>query len=168
MKPASSIEAPLPVDGENLQRLFKGYRFNASNGVDRNLILQSSILSIVHLAWLITVRSYAGENTFYVAGDYDTGFCGVYDFGVKGSTAIELNPDDSVETVFKQLITAMYLKRICNTCDAASAGRGQYNAFISYGGSAENEAAMNLRKVCTSWKSSTSSDHTKICRQIFA
>ncbi|KAL3444143.1 hypothetical protein BJX65DRAFT_311110 [Aspergillus insuetus] len=146
MKPGSSIEAPLPVDIDDLQRLFKSYQINASNGVGGNLILQSSILSIVHLAWLVAVRSYAGENTFYVTGDYATGFCGVYDSEVKGSTAIESNPDDSVEKMLKHLITTMSSKRTCCTCDAASAGRGEYNALITYGSSAEYEAAMNQPK----------------------
>ncbi|KAL3483832.1 hypothetical protein BJX62DRAFT_219505 [Aspergillus germanicus] len=144
MKPPSSIEAPLPVDSEDLQRLFKSYQINASNELHGSLILQSSILSIVHLAWLIAVRSYAGENTFYVTGDYATGFCGVYDSRMKGSTAMELNPDDSVETAFKQLVPAMSLKRLCNTCNVMSSGRGEYNAWVTYGSSAENEAAVNL------------------------
>ncbi|CEL09818.1 hypothetical protein ASPCAL12947 [Aspergillus calidoustus] len=138
MKLSSSIEAPLPVKVEDFQRLVETYQTFAP--IDS----QTFILPVVHLAWLVAVRSYAGENTFYVTGDYATGCCSVYGTRIKGSSAIELNADDSVESVLKQLFTAMSPKKPSNTCNGTSLGRPEYNASITYGSSGKDEAVVNL------------------------
>jgi hypothetical protein len=143
MKLSSSIEAPLPVKLEDFQRLVETYQTFAP--IDS----QTFILPVVHLAWLVAVRSYAGENTFYVTGDYATGCCSVYGTRIKGSSAIELNADDSVESVLKQLFTAMSPKKPSNTCNGTNLGRPEYNASITYGSSGKDEAVVNLSSVCT-------------------
>ncbi|KAL2838544.1 hypothetical protein BJY01DRAFT_250917 [Aspergillus pseudoustus] len=144
MEPTTSTEVPVAVHKKDLQCLVETYQAYAPNVFDGKLISKACILSIIHLAWLIAVRSYAGEHTFYVAGDYATGFCYAYDDGTPDSSALELNPDDTVENVFKQLITVMSPKKLCNTCNATSLPRGEYNALISYGSSANNKAALSL------------------------
>ncbi|KAL3456652.1 hypothetical protein BJX64DRAFT_293913 [Aspergillus heterothallicus] len=142
MQPRSTIAAPVSVSNKDLQCLARIYQQHARNELDGERLLQASILSVVHLAWLVVVRSYAGENTFYVTGDYATGFCCVYDHAIPGSKAIGLNLDDSVEDAFTQLV-AVSSKTLCNTCDATTQGCGEYNALISYGSGAGNKPEVS-------------------------
>ncbi|KAL4767850.1 hypothetical protein BDW60DRAFT_211553 [Aspergillus nidulans var. acristatus] len=143
-KSKSSIAGPISLAREELLALGEHYVASTVNRVQTKIAWQTSVLPILHLAWLVTVRAYAGNNTFRVTGDYASGVCCVYDRDIPGANAVELNPDDSVETAFEQLIDTMSWKKPSENCSPLSQGRGNYNTMISYGNSSTREITANM------------------------
>ncbi|KAJ0415786.1 hypothetical protein BJY00DRAFT_326736 [Aspergillus carlsbadensis] len=143
MERPPSIAASLPVHTKDLHGLIKAYQHYAPDERKWETI---SILSIAHLAWLVAVRSYASETTFYAVGEYAAGFGCVYDHAVPGSSVIELNPSEPVENVYKQVILAIFAKKkpARDTNGTRLGSGGEYDALISYGSSVENDSAGKL------------------------
>ncbi|KAI9370916.1 hypothetical protein BJX61DRAFT_544176 [Aspergillus egyptiacus] len=130
IKSKSSIVGPLSVPPKQLLSLLeKCITFTEKPGSD--VPSSRSILPVVHLAWIVTVRTYAGENTFAVSGDYASGVCGVYDCDIPASKVVELNPEDSIETALRQLMITVTSRT--QTGHASSRGHGNYNTMIRYG-----------------------------------
>jgi hypothetical protein len=146
-KSKSSIAGPISLAREELLALGEHYVASTVNRVQTKIAWQTSVLPILHLAWLVTVRAYAGNNTFRVTGDYASGVCCVYDRDIPGANAVELNPNESVETAFEQLIDTMSWKKPSENCSPLSQGRGNYNTMISYGNSSTREITANMPPV---------------------
>jgi hypothetical protein len=142
--PKSSIAGPIRVSLEDKISLHENCITLIQDEFDGELKSPIYVLSIVHLAWMVTVQTYARDITFCVSGDYASGLCGVYDSDIPGLKVVELTPDDSVEKVLRQLMITMTSNKPCEGSNVSSLGRGKYNAIISYASSLKKETAGNM------------------------
>ncbi|KAL5335766.1 hypothetical protein BJX70DRAFT_309556 [Aspergillus crustosus] len=144
LKAHSSITAPIPVPLEDLRSLCENCTPSISDKPHSETTLPVDVLAIVQLAWMVTVRTYAGGDTFCVTGDYASGSCCVYDCNVAGAKVAELGPDETVEKILRRLIRTMVSDGPCEGSNVLSQGRGNYNAVISYASSSKEEIEGNM------------------------
>ncbi|KAJ6587675.1 hypothetical protein DFH09DRAFT_1259799 [Mycena vulgaris] len=92
-------------------------------------------LAMLHMAWTVTVRRWAGTDTFCVGGNYSSGVCYVHDRNIPDSTVLKLNPEDTLPELFHQLSSAMAAGAPCSSHQVSSRSLGNYSTTICLPGS---------------------------------
>lgn len=133
-KSTTSIAIAVPVHPDDLLALHKVLTPSSKTSRE-DVPPQAAVLSMLHLAWTVTVRRWAGIDTFCIGGNYRKGVCYVHDRDIPDSMLIQLNPEDSLQELFHQLSSAMAADAPSASHKISSRSRGNYSASICLRGS---------------------------------
>ncbi|KAJ7810713.1 hypothetical protein B0H14DRAFT_3756726 [Mycena olivaceomarginata] len=133
MAPIATVA--LLVLPDDLQALYEGFISNPSTPSNecRDDVLPhkaSFKFAILHMAWTVTVRRWAGIDTFCVGGNYSRGVCYVHDRNIPHSALIHMNPEASLQELFHQLSGAMAANVPSVLRKVTSRSLGSYSATI--------------------------------------
>ncbi|KAF9892605.1 hypothetical protein FE257_001007 [Aspergillus nanangensis] len=131
-EPSASIAVPLLLHPSLLLSFYHDRDPASAVMLPGQATAQTAILSVLHFAWAITIRSWAGIDTFCAAGDYPGGICYLYDRDVPDTALVELNPEDNLQEAFNLLLHSMASDRPAGSHKASSRSRGDYSAMISF------------------------------------
>lgn len=153
MAPIATVA--VEVHPEDLQVLYQGFASDSTCKAFRDDVLpHEASLAMLHLAWTVTVRRWAGIDTFCIGGNYYEGACyAVHDRDILDSAMIKLNPEDSLQELFHQLSSAMAATDgPCASHQVSSRSLGNYSTTICLPGiprpSQKYEALEKLPQVC--------------------
>ncbi|KAJ7878404.1 hypothetical protein B0H13DRAFT_2545561 [Mycena leptocephala] len=131
MAPIATVA--LLVRPDDLQVLYEGFvshPSSPSNECRGDVLPHKASLAILHLAWTVTVRRWAGIDTFCVGGNYSRGVCYVHDRDIPHSALIQMNPETSLRELFHQLFGAMAADAPSVPRKVTSRSLGSYSATI--------------------------------------
>ncbi|KAJ7894217.1 hypothetical protein B0H14DRAFT_3657412 [Mycena olivaceomarginata] len=133
MAPIATVA--LLVRPDDLQALYEGFVSDPSSPSNecRDDVLPhkaSFKFAILHMAWTVTVRRWAGIDTFCVGGNYSRGVCYVHDHDIPHSALIHMNPEASLQELFHQLSGAMAADAPYVPHKVTSRSLGSYSATI--------------------------------------
>ncbi|KAJ6521138.1 hypothetical protein DFH09DRAFT_1373095 [Mycena vulgaris] len=109
--------AAVLVHADDLRGLCEGFASGefACNAFRDDVLLQEASLAMLHMAWTVTVRRWAGTDAFCVGGNYSSGVCYVHDRNIPDSTLLKLSPEDTLPELFHQLSSAMAAGAPCSS-----------------------------------------------------
>ncbi|KAJ7121054.1 hypothetical protein C8R44DRAFT_920699 [Mycena epipterygia] len=115
------------VHPEDLRALYEGFASESPSKASRDdVLLHEACLAMLHLAWIVTVRRWAGSE-ICIDGNYYEGACYV---GERG-TLIKLDPEDSLQELVHQLSSAMAATNApCASHQVSSRSLGNYSTTI--------------------------------------